>query len=1148
MVVTTIVHIVRGLLHGCGGIVITPPLSSPILAAPCKAEYFGRKCHSGQSIWDSCLIVSRESILNCIAAIVIDICHYCGDVSFFLRLTACLGIYSKLSLRSAYCCSCVFTMPPHGRRRPSSLAILFSLFLIFVSTASAASVVLGIDLGTEYIKAALVKPGIPLDIVLTKDSKRKETAAVAFKAGRLPIDTESSEAFPERIYGGDAIALSARYPSDVYPNLKALLGLKLDNEIVQEYEATHPELSVAEWPAGTGRIGFKSGSFVPKEAPWSVEELLAMELKNIKGNAEAMAGKGSNIKDAVITIPSFYTVQERIAVKLAVDLAGLRVLSLITDGLAVGLNYATSRTFPTINDGGKPEIHLVYDMGAGSTTATVLRFQGRTVKDIGKYNKTIQEVQVLGTSWDKSMGGDALNRLILDDMVEKITNSNHMKATGVEPKHVKTHGRTMAKLWKEAEKIRQVLSANTETSSTFEGLYHEDFTFKYKLSRTDYENLASSYLSRVQKPLQEALESAKLSLVDLESVILHGGAVRTPFIQKQLEATIKDSDKIRTNVNSDEAAVFGAAFKAAAISPSFRVKEIRAADNAVYSVSVSWLLNGKGKQQKLFVPTSQVGAEKQVSVKATEDFSFTLSQLVPSAPSDLPVSTIKTQNLTDSVKLLTTKGCAVSDISTKFAIRLSPIDGLPEVVSGSVSCETVEEKKGGVVEGMKDLFGFGSKNGDEKPLEEEIDPESPISEVESDVSTSSASESKTAGESKPSDPAKDAPVKELKKKIEIIYVEFSTEVAGNAGVAADDLQRMKKRLAAFDKSDRSRVLREETLNNLEGYTYRIRDILEDEDFISASTTERREEIETKSNDASIWLYGDGAEASREALKERLDQLRGLVEPIQKRKAEAKTRPDEIQKLKDALQQADTMVGVVKQQREGQKLADDEAASKASEAKSQTTEAPTTSADDFAELDDDKSTTTTTTSTAPVMEDMPVPLYSDEDLTKFLEKTTAIQKWLDEKEAEQNKLGPTDDPVVFSSDLSTKSQEINNAVMALLTKSLKMPKPQKVRASKLTKLKSSKTTITDASTAESVEIPTGTARPLDDEIESGQKVTQEEIDEAVAKQQSKSEKSKKSAKPKASNKIKSKGKGKRKGKGKEKEMEKEKEKDEERSEL
>lgn len=1028
-------------------------------------------------------------------------------------------------------------MPRHGRRRFSTLAVCLSLLFLFTSTASAASAVLGIDLGTEYIKAALVKPGIPLEIVLTKDSKRKETAAVAFKPQRSRVSTAESDVFPERIYGGDAVALSARFPSDVYPNLKPLLGLKFNDDLISEYGGTFPGLKIVEW-AETGTVGFKSDSFVKEEEPWLVEELLAMELMNIKGNAETMAGKGSTIQDAVITVPSFYTAEERGAVILAADLAGLRVLSLITDGLSVGLNYATSRTFPTINEGGKPEIHLVYDMGAGSTTATILKFQGRTVKDVGRYNKTIQEVQVLGTSWDSTLGGDALNRIILEDMINKITSTAHMKNLEVLPKHVRAHGRTMAKLWKEAERVRQVLSANTETSTSLESLYDEDFTFKYKLSRTDFEQLAYAYLDRVQKPITEALKTARLSLADLESVILHGGAVRTPFVQKQLEAVIKDPEKIRTNVNADEAAVFGAAFKAAAMSPSFRVKEIRASDSAVYPVSASWSIDGKEKQQKLFVPTSQVGAEKQVSVKATADFSFTLSQQPSSSSSELQVSTIKTENLTDSVKQLTNRfGCSLSDVSTKFAIRLSPFDGLPEVTGGFVCCEVTETetKKGGVVGGMKDFLGFGSKKGDQEPLRENDYAESSTSALESEMpSASSSIEINMAGSVVDKDVKEEKP-KELKKKTVTIAVSVSTEPVGLQRVKPDSQKRMKARLIAFDKSDRSRVLREETLNNLEGYTYKIRDFLEDEGFVAASTEEQRDGIEEKSNDASIWLYGDGADANRESLKTRLDELRGLVAPIQKRKDEASKRPSEIQKLKDALAQANTMVTVVKQQREAQVLAESQAASDSEAANSQTSTAPSTATDDFADLDDETATASiSTTAAAP---NFPASMYSEEDINAILQKEETAKRWFDEKLAEQEKLSPTDDPVLLSSELSAKSKELNEAVMSLLTKQMKTPpKPKKSRfKSKTTKTRSTKASDTDTSTVESGEAAketTGPAGEVEEETEGLHQVTQEEIEEAMAEQKPKAEKkTKRKENAKASGRGKGKGKSKGKDKGK-----------------
>ena len=133
-------------------------------------------------------------------------------------------------------------MAPPGRRRldVSPLTLLFGLVFLFSSTASAASAVLGIDLGTEYIKAALVKPGIPLEIVLTKDSKRKEISAIAFKpskSGALPAGS-----YPERFYGNDAVALAARFPGEVYPNLKQLLGISTKDGAVEIFSERYPAL------------------------------------------------------------------------------------------------------------------------------------------------------------------------------------------------------------------------------------------------------------------------------------------------------------------------------------------------------------------------------------------------------------------------------------------------------------------------------------------------------------------------------------------------------------------------------------------------------------------------------------------------------------------------------------------------------------------------------------------------------------------------------------------------------------------------------------------------------------------------------------------------------------------------------------------
>ena len=977
-------------------------------------------------------------------------------------------------------------MPPHGRRLFLTLTVVLSLLFLLTSTASAASAVLGIDLGTEYIKAALVKPGIPLEIVLTKDSKRKEAAAVALK----PTKSSSESKILERLYGGDAIALSARFPGDVYTNLKPLLGRQFaDPEVKTQYGVRYPGLHMVEGE-GTGKVAFLSESYGKEEKPFLVEELLGMELKNIKANAQALAGKSATIRDVVITIPAFYTAEERRAVKLAAEFADLRVLNLISDGLAIGLNYAVSRAFPAVNEGGKPEYHLVYDMGAGSTTATLLKFQGRTVKDIGRFNKTIQEVQVMGTAWDKTLGGDALNAVIVDDLVDQFAATFKMKALGAGLSHIKADGRTMAKLWKEAERLRQVLSANTETSASFEGLYYGDVNFKYKLNRLDFERLTSEYVSRVQGPMTRALSSAKLSLADIESVILHGGTVRTPFVQKSLEAAVKDSEKIKTNVNSDEAAVMGAAFKAAGISPSFRVKEIRTYDNAAYAVGFGWDADTKPKQQKLFVPTSQVGTEKQVQLKLTEDTTFSLYQQIPQSTGDLldsPVLTVKTQNLTASVKKLVDKfECAQSDISTKLSIHLSSVDGIPEVIEASVSCE-VAGNKGGVVDGVKDFFGFGSKKGDQVPLKGAIE--------DSETSTSlPKTETSTTAESKSSASSVEAGLQSdekanAKKRIESITIDFVSKVAGLPQVTLAELQCIHDRLEEFDASDRSRLLREETLNILEGFTYKIRDLLTDDGFIAASTDKERTEIESKSEDASEWLYGDGVDASRDTLKARLNELRGLVDPIQKRKDEAVKRPGEVKALKEALDSTQKMVSVLKEQSEKASSAAEAASSSTPSAGASTTFTKS-SADDFGDLEDETSSSTTASATpkAPML-----PMYSPEDIAEITESFESVQKWLDNKVAEQDKLSTTDDPVLLSSDMAAKSKELNAVVMKLLQKQMKPPpKPKSSSKAKTSKTKTSKKgkkTTTPSPEDIGKEMPGATV------LKPG--ASQEEIDEVLA---------------------------------------------------
>jgi hypoxia up-regulated 1 len=678
-------------------------------------------------------------------------------------------------------------MAPAGRRRAqlSPATILLGLVFLFSSTASAASAVLGVDLGTEYIKAVLVKPGVPLEIVLTKDSKRKETSAVAFKPSKSgPL---SAGLYPERFYGGDAIALQARFPSDVYPNLKHLLGVPSDSEIVGVYKERYPALDVVD-TEGRKTVSFNSGSFTAgSEKPFSVEELLAMELKNVRENAKALAGKGTDVQDVVFTVPPFYTVEERRALEVSARLAGMKVLSVVSDSLAVGINYAVSRTFPDITKGGKAEINMVFDMGAGSTSATVLQFAGRSVKDIGKRNKTIQEVQVLGVAWDKTLGGDSINSLIVDDIVSTFVALPAAKSASITAEQVKNHGRTAAKLFKEAERIRQVLSANSETSAFFEGLY-EDVDIRYKLSRATLEKLATNHAARIDVPIQDALKNAGLTWKDIDSVIVHGGATRTPFVQQRLEK-LATKAKIRANVNSDEAAVFGAAFKAAGLSPSFRVKEIRDLDTQGYEHGIQYKFNLKDRDQKIFTPHTKLGVTKDLPFQMMGEFEFEMYQAVPGAKGAVtkqPVLHFQTGNLTRVVtRMIDDQKCDRDSFNNYVQVRLSPITGTPEILSAWVTCETEStEAKAGIVDGVKNLFGMGGKK-DQEPLKE--------GESASESASSSGSSKSSKSSSSAAADSTDAANAEPKKKLVRSAVTYDVKMLGYEKHPRKEMKRMQDR-------------------------------------------------------------------------------------------------------------------------------------------------------------------------------------------------------------------------------------------------------------------------------------------------------------------------------------------------------------------
>ena len=282
------------------------------------------------------------------------------------------------------------------------------------------------------------------------------------------------------------------------------------NADVVSYYTTFAPLSIA--PSARFTVAIPRGNKAGQEDgaaaaaavdKWDAEELVAMQFAYVRALAEDAAGE--RVHDVVVTVPPFYAQFERDAIADAVELAGLRLLALVNDGAAVAVNYAMTRQFP------QPERHVVYDAGAASTCATVVTFssqqQGAAAGGGKKKEKDAGAATLItvgGVGYDRLAGGTELDRRLREILVEEFERKHGAR--------VRDDPKAMMKLWKEAERIKGILSANTEASARVESV-HNDIDFGMKVTRQAFEEIASDMKARFVQPIYDALDNANLTLV-----------------------------------------------------------------------------------------------------------------------------------------------------------------------------------------------------------------------------------------------------------------------------------------------------------------------------------------------------------------------------------------------------------------------------------------------------------------------------------------------------------------------------------------------------------------------------------------------------------------------------------------------------------
>jgi len=310
-------------------------------------------------------------------------------------------------------------------------------------------------------------------------------------------------------------------PENTFFSVKRFIGRRME-EVTSE--CTQVPYDVVRDANGNVKI---KCSNIDKE--FAAEEISAQVLRKLCEDAGKFLGE--KVDKAVITVPAYFNDSQRQATKDAGKIAGIEVLRIINEPTAASLAYGFEK--------GTNETILVFDLGGGTFDVSVL--------EVGD-----GVFEVLSTSGDTHLGGDDFDKRIVDFLAD-----DFKSAEGID---LRTDKQALQRLMEAAEKTKQELSSTTQSSvslpfitATADGPKHIDTT----ITRQKFEELCADLIDRCRIPVESALSDAKLSLNEINEVILVGGSTRIPAVQALVRSLTGRDPNV--TVNPDEVVALGAA-------------------------------------------------------------------------------------------------------------------------------------------------------------------------------------------------------------------------------------------------------------------------------------------------------------------------------------------------------------------------------------------------------------------------------------------------------------------------------------------------------------------------------------------------------------------------------------------------------------